>query len=202
MFSKLTFSNLTSFNSVRFSYLNSKPTIVIINLLMLLNITTIKHEKKGEISHFFLKEHKQADQVQTDPSPCITTGPQSSSLPEARQSQCGQTSQGPSLPPLDVSRDDTEQDSEPELPGEVIEPLPTASSTRYAVPEGSNDISRSREEGPVQLCLKTFPRTQHGTRKRAFSSSWCKDNSWLEYSVSQDLTYCFACRHFFSAQCT
>uniref|UniRef100_A0AAZ3NS19 Protein KTI12 homolog n=1 Tax=Oncorhynchus tshawytscha TaxID=74940 RepID=A0AAZ3NS19_ONCTS len=72
-----------------------------------------------------------------------------------------------------VSRDDTEQDSEPELPGEVIEPLPTASSTRYAVPKGPNDISRSREEGPVQLCLKTFPRTQHGTRKRAFSSSWC-----------------------------
>uniref|UniRef100_A0AAZ3QQ24 Protein KTI12 homolog n=1 Tax=Oncorhynchus tshawytscha TaxID=74940 RepID=A0AAZ3QQ24_ONCTS len=75
-----------------------------------------------------------------------------------------------------VSRDDTEQDSEPELPGEVIEPLPTASSTRYAVPKGPNDISRSREEGPVQLCLKTFPRTQHGTRKRAFSSSWYSQN--------------------------
>uniref|UniRef100_A0A8C8I5H2 NADH dehydrogenase [ubiquinone] 1 alpha subcomplex subunit 11 n=1 Tax=Oncorhynchus tshawytscha TaxID=74940 RepID=A0A8C8I5H2_ONCTS len=28
----------------------------------------------------------------------------------------------------------SEQDSEPELPGDVIEPLPTASSTRYAVP--------------------------------------------------------------------
>lgn len=59
-----------------------------------------------------------------------------------------------------------------------------------------SDISRSREEGPVQPCLKTFPRTQHGTRKRAFNSSWYKDNSWLEYSVNQDSTYCFACRHF------
>lgn len=44
---------------------------------------------------------------------------------------------------IDVSRDDTEtsgseQDSEPELPGDVIEPLPTASSTRYAVPKGPN----------------------------------------------------------------
>ncbi|XP_036842735.1 uncharacterized protein LOC118965606 [Oncorhynchus mykiss] len=49
---------------------------------------------------------------------------------------------------------------------------------------------------PVQSCLKTFPRTQHGTtRKRAFNSSWYKDNSWLEYSVNQDFTYCFACRH-------
>jgi hypothetical protein len=79
----------------------------------------------------------------------------------------------------------------------------------------SSDMSRSREEGPVQPCLKTFPRTQpclktfprtqpclktfprtqHGTRKRAFISSWYKDNSWLEYSVCQDSTYCFACRH-------
>ena len=59
-----------------------------------------------------------------------------------------------------------------------------------------SDISRSREEGPVQLCLKTFPRTQHGTRKVAFNSSWYKDNSWFEYSVNQDSTYCFACRHF------
>ncbi|KAJ8367084.1 hypothetical protein AAFF_G00331220, partial [Aldrovandia affinis] len=51
------------------------------------------------------------------------------------------------------------------------------------------------KKGPVQPCLKTFPRTQHGTRKRAFNSSWYKDNSWLEYSVNHDLTYCFACRH-------
>ncbi|KAM9546240.1 uncharacterized protein ACWYII_036694 isoform 1-T1 [Salvelinus alpinus] len=148
-------------------------------------------KRKGEID-FFLKKQKQADQVQTDPSPCITTGPQSSSLPEASQSQCGQTSQGPSLPTPDVSRDDTEtsgseQDSEPELPGDVIEPLPTASSTRYAVPKGPNDISRSREEGPVQPCL-TFPRTQHGTRKRAFNGSWYKDNSWLKYSMYQGMT--------------
>jgi hypothetical protein len=32
--------------------------------------------------------------------------------------------------------------------------------------------------------------------ERAFNSSWYKDNSWLEYFVSQDSTYCFACRHF------
>uniref|UniRef100_A0A673X5P9 Polypeptide N-acetylgalactosaminyltransferase like 6 n=1 Tax=Salmo trutta TaxID=8032 RepID=A0A673X5P9_SALTR len=43
----------------------------------------------------------------------------------------------------DVSRDDretsgSEQDSEPELPGDVIEPLLNASSTRYAVPKGPN----------------------------------------------------------------
>eukprot|EP00063_Salmo_salar_P083081 XP_014057916.1 PREDICTED: uncharacterized protein LOC106606290 isoform X4 [Salmo salar] len=61
-----------------------------------------------------------------------------------------------------VSRDNTEtsgseQDREPGLPGDVIEPLPTASSTRYNLTRGPNDISRSREEGPVKPCLKTFP---------------------------------------------
>jgi len=50
-------------------------------------------KRKGEISELFLKKHKQTDQVQlqTDPSPSIT-GTQSSSLPVASQSQCGQTS--------------------------------------------------------------------------------------------------------------
>ena len=60
-------------------------------------------KRKGNISDFFLKKNKQAAQVHTDPSPCVTTGPQSSSPPEASQSQCGQTSQGPSLPPLGQS---------------------------------------------------------------------------------------------------
>ncbi|XP_056613347.1 uncharacterized protein LOC130429020 [Triplophysa dalaica] len=128
----------------------------------------------------------------------MTTGPRSSSLPETSQSQCGQASQEP---PTDELRDDTEssdseQESEPELPGDVKEPRPTTSSRKYAVPKGPNGISRSRDKGPVQPGLKTFPRTQFGTRKRAFNSSWYKDNSWLEYSESQDSTYCFACRHF------
>ncbi|KAA0718459.1 hypothetical protein E1301_Tti019283 [Triplophysa tibetana] len=176
-------------------------------------------KRKGEITDFFLKRQKQADKVQTDSNPCMTTGPQSSSPPETSQSQCGQASQEPPTGLIikqtvshsvtcpvqtlasDELRDDTEssdseQESEPELPGYVKEPQPTTSSRKYAVPKGPNDISRSRDEGPVQPGLKTFPRTQYGTRKRAFNSSWYKDNSWLEYSVSQDSTYCFACRHF------
>lgn len=58
------------------------------------------------------------------------------------------------------------------------------------------DISTSKEEVPVQPHLRKFPRTQHGTSKRAFNSSWYRHNSWLEYSVSKDSSYCFACRHF------
>lgn len=59
-----------------------------------------------------------------------------------------------------------------------------------------SDISTSKEEVPVQPHLRKFPRTQHGTSKRAFNSSWYRHNSWLEYSVSKDSSYCFACRHF------
>ena len=54
-------------------------------------------KRQGEISGFFLKKVKQPDELQVDPSPCITTDPQSSSQP-AEASQSGQTSQGPCLP--------------------------------------------------------------------------------------------------------
>lgn len=58
------------------------------------------------------------------------------------------------------------------------------------------DISRSRDEDPVQPCLRQFPRTQYGAKTRSFNNSWYKDNPWLEYSVSLNASYCFACRHF------
>ena len=45
----------------------------------------------NEISDFFLKKNNQADQVQRDLSPSITTEPQSRSLPELSQSPCGQS---------------------------------------------------------------------------------------------------------------
>lgn len=58
------------------------------------------------------------------------------------------------------------------------------------------DISRSKDEEPVQPCLARFPRTPFGKFTRSFNSFWYKDNPWLEYSVSQNASYCFACRHF------
>ena len=39
---------------------------------------------------------------------------------------------------IDTENSDSEQDSEPELLEDVIEPQPSTSSTRYAVPEGPN----------------------------------------------------------------
>ncbi|KAL0970557.1 hypothetical protein UPYG_G00243720 [Umbra pygmaea] len=56
-------------------------------------------------------------------------------------------------------------------------------------PPGPDDISQSRADGPVQPVLKVFPKTQHGSRKRAFIETWYKDFTWLEYSVSRDSKY-------------
>lgn len=58
------------------------------------------------------------------------------------------------------------------------------------------DISRSKDEDPVQPHLNHFPKTTYGKRTRSFVSSWYTDNPWLEFSVSQNASYCFACRHF------
>ncbi|XP_032411152.1 zinc finger MYM-type protein 1-like isoform X1 [Xiphophorus hellerii] len=91
-----------------------------------------------------------------------------------------------------------QDDDEPEgaIAGDTTDLFSAVSSTPFAFPKGPSDISKSKEQGPVQPSLTNFPRTQHGTRKRTFHSSWYKDYSWLEYSVIKDSSYCFACRHF------
>ncbi|KAM9463855.1 uncharacterized protein ACWYII_009372 [Salvelinus alpinus] len=61
-----------------------------------------------------------------------------------------------------TTRDDTEtsgseQDSGPELPGDVIETLPTASSTRYAVPKGPKASFKWIVQKPVQELVYRAP---------------------------------------------
>lgn len=58
------------------------------------------------------------------------------------------------------------------------------------------DISKSRADSPVQPILKMFPKTEQGNRKRGFNVAWYKDFKWLEYSISKDSVFCYACRHF------
>ncbi|KAG4947181.1 hypothetical protein JHK87_043188 [Glycine soja] len=48
-------------------------------------------------------------------------------------------------------------------------------------------------KGPMQPDLSNFPRTQFGSVKRAFSKSWYKNYTWLEYSEIKDASYCFYC---------
>lgn len=58
------------------------------------------------------------------------------------------------------------------------------------------DISKSWQEGPMQVKLNNFPKTTHGGAKRSFHDEWHKTFTWLEYSARKDAAYCFACRHF------
>lgn len=54
-------------------------------------------------------------------------------------------------------------------------------------------IQRGRSFSALSV---NVPKIQHGTRKMTFNSSWDRDNPCLQYSVSRDVCYCFACRHF------
>ncbi|TKS92313.1 Zinc finger MYM-type protein 1 [Collichthys lucidus] len=68
-------------------------------------------------------------------------------------------------------------------------------------PPGPDDISKSRAYSPVQPILKMFPKTEQGNRKRGFNVAWYKESlyedfKWLEYSISKDSVFCYACRHF------
>ena len=58
------------------------------------------------------------------------------------------------------------------------------------------DIADAISNGPVQLRLTQFPLTQFGSQKRAFSLSNYERYPFIEYSVSADAIFCFACRFF------
>src|SRR4029434_8868410 len=57
------------------------------------------------------------------------------------------------------------------------------------------DISKSRGEAPAQPQLH-FPKTLQGDRNRSFKGEWYGVHPWLEYSISEDSSFCYACRHF------
>ncbi|XP_058774666.1 uncharacterized protein LOC131648942 [Vicia villosa] len=48
-------------------------------------------------------------------------------------------------------------------------------------------------KGPMQPDLSSFPRTPFGSVTRAFSKSWYKNYTWLEYSEIKDAAYYFYC---------
>ena len=60
----------------------------------------------------------------------------------------------------------------------------------------STDISKSKNDVPVQPNLNIFPTTLMGDRRQCFRQKWYTLHPWLEYSVIMDSTYCYACRHF------
>ncbi|CAF4320998.1 unnamed protein product, partial [Rotaria magnacalcarata] len=56
---------------------------------------------------------------------------------------------------------------------------------------------KSCNDAPVQKKLATYPANQ---QNRSFQSTWFNDRIWLEYSVLNDASYCYYCRHFPSNQ--
>ncbi|KAM9751495.1 uncharacterized protein ACNS7B_008320 isoform 1-T1 [Menidia menidia] len=156
----------------------------------------------GRIDSFFIKRSKSGTD-QTGFSSDISS-PGSSCPENSHEKESLANTNPPSPVPSKEESENTESsapdqdDDEPEgaIAGDTTDLFSAVSSTPFAFPKGPSDISKSKEQGPVQPSLTNFPRTQHGTRKRTFHSSWYKDYSWLEYSVIKDSSYCFACRHF------
>ncbi|KAI4792925.1 hypothetical protein KUCAC02_033046 [Chaenocephalus aceratus] len=44
--------------------------------------------------------------------------------------------------------------------------------------------------------LRKYPTKKYGLQMRSFNSRWYEQYTWLEYSVTMDGLFCFACRHF------
>ena len=44
--------------------------------------------------------------------------------------------------------------------------------------------------------MQSYPLTKFGTQNRAFNHKHYKTYEWLEYSISKDSIFCFACRNF------
>ena len=59
-----------------------------------------------------------------------------------------------------------------------------------------SDLSQSPANEPRRPLLRRYPATKVGQQDRYFNRRWYEDYKWLEYSISKDRVFCFACRHF------
>ena len=57
------------------------------------------------------------------------------------------------------------------------------------------DIAQGAHQSPVRPVIK-LPTTLIGSKKRSFKSDWYSKYRWLEYSVQNNVAYCYACRLF------
>lgn len=58
------------------------------------------------------------------------------------------------------------------------------------------DISSSVQDDPVQPRNHKFPRRYFGNKQRSFNPMLFDKYVWLEYSISRDAVFCYACRFF------
>ncbi|XP_076348019.1 zinc finger MYM-type protein 1-like, partial [Tachypleus tridentatus] len=64
------------------------------------------------------------------------------------------------------------------------------------LPPGPKDLSQLPDSGPTSLDLKRYPATEYSGQSRSLNKNWRDQHSWLDYSVTQDAAFCFACRLF------
>ncbi|KAF0706555.1 zinc finger MYM-type protein 1-like, partial [Aphis craccivora] len=57
------------------------------------------------------------------------------------------------------------------------------------------------DSGPATPILDAYPKTCFGSQNRAFTSALFKQFDWLEYSISKDSIFCYACRNFGTSKC-
>ncbi|XP_058741033.1 uncharacterized protein LOC131613375 [Vicia villosa] len=77
-------------------------------------------------------------------------------------------------------------------PNEIVRDLGCRTQISEYAPDIQDQARRTYIlNGPMQPDLSSFPRTQFGSVKRAFSKSWYKNYTWLEYSEIKDAAYCF-----------
>ena len=93
--------------------------------------------------------------------------------------------------------DDSDVEQEEESPGPSSQPF-TSTEGAAASHDASTlgDLSMNAQDGPKIPTLHKYPTRMFGVQQRSFCKGWMEPYPWLEYSVSQDAVFCFACRHF------
>ena len=59
-----------------------------------------------------------------------------------------------------------------------------------------SSLTQSPQYSPCQPLNIRFPVSYFSGKARSFQSDWYRERDWLEYSVSKDAAFCFACRMF------
>ena len=54
----------------------------------------------------------------------------------------------------------------------------------------------SKDSGPKQPILASFPQVKTGGKNPSFNKDWYNRFTWLEYSVFSDAVFCYSCRIF------
>ncbi|CAF2082966.1 unnamed protein product [Rotaria magnacalcarata] len=145
----------------------------------------MQSEKRVTLEYYFLSSNKKApnDEQETEPNIAISS---TLSTAEIQDLACSSS--------LDSDQPSTDCVVQCSTSSLVLSCSLNENSHKNSIP---NDISKSCNDAPVQKKLATYPANQ---QNRSFQSTWFNDRIWLEYSVQNDASYCYYCRHFSSKQ--